>query len=62
MCIAACPVQADVAVFIVTDESMWADGAAFDVAGKIADGSVAASDVLKLHVPGFARKENLFRC
>lgn len=54
--------QADVAVFIVTDESMWADGAAFNVTGKVTNGGVAATDVLKLHVPGFARKENLFRC
>lgn len=60
--VAACPVQADVAVVVITDEPMWADGAAFDVTGKVTNGGVAASDVLELHVPCFARKESLFRC
>lgn len=52
--------QADVAVFVITDESMWADGTAFDVTGKITNGGVAAADVLELHVPGFAGEERLF--
>ncbi len=46
---------------VVTDEPMWADGAAFDVTGKVTNGGVAASDVLELHVPYFAGEENLFR-
>ena len=54
--------QADVAVFIVTDESMWADSTAFDVTGKITNGGVAASDVLELYVPCFAWKECPFGC
>jgi hypothetical protein len=30
-----CPVEADVAVLVVADEPMRADGAAFDVTGKV---------------------------
>ena len=33
---AAGPVEADVALFVVADEAFGADGAAFDVAGKVA--------------------------
>lgn len=54
LCVAACPVQADVAVVVITDEPVRADGAAFDVTGKITNGGVAAPDVLELHVPCFA--------
>jgi hypothetical protein len=56
--IAACPVQADVAVVIITDEPMRTDGTAFDVTGKVTNGGVAASDVLELPDPsqiGFDR-------
>lgn len=60
--VAACPVQADVAVAVITDKSMWADGAAFDVTGKITNGGVAASDVLELHIPCFSWKESRFGC
>lgn len=52
-CLAAGPVEADVAVFVVADDSSRADGAAFDVAGKVAQGGVAAAYVLELYVPGF---------
>lgn len=58
----ACPVEADVAVFVIADETLGADGAAFDVTGEVTHGGVAAPDVLELHVPGFAREENAFRC
>lgn len=54
--------QADVAVVVITDEPLRADGTAFDVTGKITNGGVAASDVLELHVPCFAGVERLFRC
>lgn len=53
--------QADVAVFVITDEAVRADGAAFDVASKITNGGVAASDVLELHIPCSAGEESLFR-
>lgn len=52
--LAAGPVKADVALFVVADDAPGADGAAFDVAGKVAQGGVAAPDVLELDVPGFA--------
>ena len=51
--LAAGPVKADVAVFVVADEAVGADGAAFDVAGQVADGGFAAPDVLELDVPCF---------
>lgn len=41
--------QTDVAAFVISNEPMWADGAAFDVTGKITNGGVTAPDVLKLH-------------
>ena len=59
--VAACPVETDVAAFVITDEPMWADGAAFDVTGEITNGGVAAPGVLKLHVPCFAGQESRFR-
>ena len=60
-CLAAGPVEADVAVFVVADDSSRADGAAFDVAGKVAQGGVAAANVLELDVPGFIGQEGGFR-
>ena len=54
--------EADVAVFVITDEALGADGAAFDVAGEVTNGGVAASDVLELYVPAFTRKKNPSRC
>lgn len=59
--VTTCPVQADVAVFVIADEPMRADGAAFYVTGKIANGGVAASYMLELHIPCFAGEESLFR-
>jgi len=56
-CFAACPVEADVTMFIVTDEALGADGAALYVAGEVTDGGVAAPDVLELDVPCFGGVE-----
>lgn len=47
-------------MFVVADESMWADGAALDVTCEVSDGGVAATDVLELHVPGFIGQEGGF--
>ena len=38
---AGCPVEADVTMFVVVDDSLGADGAALDVAGEVADGGFA---------------------
>lgn len=51
--LAAGPVEADVVVFVMADDAVGTDGAAFDVAGEVADGGFAAPDVLELDVPGF---------
>lgn len=48
------PVEADIVVFVIADDAVGTDGAAFDVAGQIADGGFAAPDVLELDVPCFA--------
>jgi len=56
----ASPVDADVPLFVVADDAFWADGAAFDVAGEVAQGGVAFAYVLELDVPGFPGMENGF--
>lgn len=58
--LAAGPVEADVALVVVADEAFGADGAAFDVAGEVAQGGVAAAYVLELYVPGGGGAEGAF--
>ena len=55
--ITVCPVEADVALFIVADDASRPNGTTLDVAGKVADGGGAASDVLELDVPCFVGEE-----
>lgn len=55
--LAACPMEADAAALVVADDPPGADGAAFDVTGEVADGGVAAPDVLELDDPCFGGQE-----
>lgn len=52
-CAARCPVKEDVALFVITDESLGGEGAALDVAGEVAQCGASATGVLELDVPGF---------
>lgn len=49
------PVQENVALFVISDETLGGKGAALDVAGEVAQGGAAAAGVLELDVPGFGR-------
>jgi hypothetical protein len=56
------PVEADVSLLVIADESLGANGAAPHIAGEIADRGSSAPDVLKLHVPGFTAVKSAFGC
>ena len=51
--------QEDVALFVITDETLGGEGAALDVAGEVAQCGAAAAGVLELDVPGFGRGKDL---
>ena len=53
------PFEEDVAVGVVSDEAFGAEGAALDVAGKVADGGASAAGMLELYVPWFRRAEDV---
>lgn len=53
------PAQAQVALLVVAKETLGAEGAAPEVAGEVAQGGVAASSVLELHVPDFCGTQDV---
>ena len=52
---AGCPVKEDVALFVITDETLGGEGAALHVAGEVAQCGASATGMLELDVPDFSR-------
>lgn len=55
--ITGCPVEADVSLWVVSDDAFGTDGTAFDVLCEVAQCGLAAANVLELHVPNFLSGE-----
>lgn len=49
------PAQKHISMFVITDESFGREGAALDVAGKVAQGGATTADMFELDVPVFGR-------
>lgn len=45
----------DVALFVITDETLGGEGAALHVAGEVAQCGASATGMLELDVPDFGR-------
>ena len=58
-CGAGGPVEEDVPLFVITDETLGGEGAALDVAGEVAQCRATAASVLELDVPGFGRRKDV---